>query len=50
MKPEELYGEFDHVQTGIYIPIDTLLIFTFVMDSHSQFKKQMLKKRQNAEI
>jgi hypothetical protein len=24
MKPEGLYGEFDHVPTGIYIPIDTL--------------------------
>jgi hypothetical protein len=24
MQPEGLYEEFDHVPTGIYIPIDTL--------------------------
>jgi hypothetical protein len=24
MKPEGVYGEFDHVPTGIYILIDTL--------------------------
>jgi hypothetical protein len=37
-----LYGEFDHIPTGIYIPVDTLndtllLIFTFAIDNHSQF-------------
>jgi hypothetical protein len=39
MKPEGLYGENDHIPTGIYIPINTL--FTFVIDNHSRFK--MLK-------
>jgi hypothetical protein len=50
MKPEGLYGEFDHVLTSIYISIDTLKdtllpIFTFVIDNHSRFLKKMLKKR-----
>jgi hypothetical protein len=46
MKPEGLYGEFDHVSTGIYIPIDTLLlIFTFVIDIHYRFKKKILKRQ-----
>jgi hypothetical protein len=48
MKPEGLYGEFDHVPTGIYIPIDTLndtllLIFTFVIDNNSRLKKNVKK-------
>jgi hypothetical protein len=25
--PEGLYEEFDHVRTGIYIPIDTLKLY-----------------------
>jgi hypothetical protein len=42
---EWLNGEFDHLQTDIYIPIDTLLLlFSFVIDNPSQFKNKNDKK------
>jgi hypothetical protein len=45
MKAEWLDGEFDHLQTGIYIPIDTLLLlFTPMIDNPSQFKNKNDKK------
>jgi hypothetical protein len=49
-----IYGEFDHVPTGIYILIDTLkwylITYIYICDQYPFpiFKNRMLKKRQNA--
>jgi hypothetical protein len=46
-----LYEEFDHVPTGIHIPIDTLLlIFTFIVDNHCLFLKRVLKTQRKCLI
>jgi hypothetical protein len=45
MRLEGLYGEFDHVPTGIYMTIDTSKLY--LIDNHSRLKNKMFTKNEN---